>query len=187
MKIGIVLPMGDEPPIQPLPLTYLDIRTLAVQAEEAGFDSIWLYDHLLIRFPDQPTTGLWECWTLLAALAEATKRVELGTLVLCTAFRNPAVLAKMAATLDAVSDGRFILGIGAGWHKPEFDAFGIPFDHKGARFEEALHIITQLLRKGYVDFQGKYYSAPDCALLPRGPRPEGPPILVGSFKPRLLR
>jgi alkanesulfonate monooxygenase SsuD/methylene tetrahydromethanopterin reductase-like flavin-dependent oxidoreductase (luciferase family) len=113
--------------------------------------------------------------------------VELGTIVLCTAFRNPALLAKMAITLDEISDGRLILGLGAGWHQPEFDAFGIPFDHRAGRFEDALKIIAPLLKEGKVDFHGEYYSAPDCEMRPRGPRPGGIPVLVASRGPRMLR
>ncbi len=186
MKVGVVLPLGENPATGSAP-GYREIRDLALQAEAAGFDSIWLFDHLLYRRPEQPTAGPWECWTILTALAEATERVELGTIVLCTAFRNPAVLAKMAATLDEVSRGRLILGLGAGWHQPEFDAFGIPFDHKAGRFEEALKIIVPLVKEGKVNFQGEYYNAPDCEIRPRGPRPAGPPVLAASFGPRMLR
>ena len=124
---------------------------------------------------------------MLSALAEATRRVELGTLVLCTQFRNPAILAKMAHTIDEVSNGRLILGIGAGWNKPEFDAFGIPFDHKVDRFEEALQIISPLLKEGQVDFEGTFYKVRDCEITPRGPRTNGPPLMVGSFGPRMMR
>lgn len=186
MKIGVVLPFAEDPEAGGMP-SYTTIRERALQAEEAGLDSVWLYDHLLFRFPDQPTVGIWEIWTVLSALAEATERVEIGTVVLCVPFRNPAILAKMADTLDEVSAGRLILGLGAGWHQPEFDAFGVPFDHKAARFEEALEIITPLLREGSVDYQGTYYSAPNCELRPRGPRPRGLPIMVASSGPRMLR
>jgi len=186
MRIGVVMPIAEGDAPRPAP-SYTDIRALARQAEAAGFDSIWVYDHMLFRFPEQPTRGIWESWTLLAALAEATERVELGTIVLCVPFRNPAVLAKMADTLEEISGGRLILGLGAGWHQPEFDAFGIPFDHKVDRFEEALQIITPLLRVGKVDFNGTYYSAPNCELRPRGPRPGGPEIMIASFKPRMLK
>lgn len=186
MRVGVVMPIGEDDATHATP-SYAEIRAIARQAEAAGFDSIWIYDHLLHRFPEQPTSGIWEAWTLLVALAEATERVELGTIVLCVPFRNPAVLAKMADTLDEVSGGRLILGLGAGWHQPEFDAFGIPFDHKVDRFEEALQIIVPLLREGRVDFTGTYYSAPNCELRPRGPRPGGPEILVASFKPRMLQ
>jgi probable F420-dependent oxidoreductase len=159
---------------------------MATTMEAAGLDSIWVYDHLLYRWPDRPTDGVWECWTMLSALAEATTRVELGTLVLCTAFRNPALLAKMAATLDEISAGRLILGLGAGWHEPEFEAFGIPFDHRATRFDEAVRIIKPLLRTGQVDLQGTYYSAPKCEITPRGPRTDGPPLLLAGNRPRML-
>ena len=166
---------------------YTDIRDMARQAEASGFDSIWLYDHLLYRSAGHDTIGIWECWTTLAALAEATERVELGTLVACSSFRNPALLAKMAVTLDEVSNGRFLLGLGAGWNQPEYDAFGIPFDHLVDRFEEALQIIRPLLKEGRVDFKGTYYQATDCEITPRGPRADGPPLMVGSFGPRMMR
>lgn len=186
MKVGVILPIADGRDGTAAP-RYGEIRAMARQAEAAGFDAVWLYDHLIYRYPERPTSGLWECWTLLTALAEATERVELGTLVLCGPFRNPAVLAKMADTLDEISGGRLILGLGAGWHQPEFDAFGLPFDHLASRFEEYLKIVVPLLREGEVDFQGTYYSAPTCELRSRGPRPGGPPILVASAKPRMLR
>jgi alkanesulfonate monooxygenase SsuD/methylene tetrahydromethanopterin reductase-like flavin-dependent oxidoreductase (luciferase family) len=124
---------------------------------------------------------------MLAALAEATARVEIGTLVTCAGFRNPAVLAKMAATLDEVSGGRLILGLGAGWNQAEFDAFGVPFGRRVTRLDEALRIIVPLLREGRVSFEGTYHRALDCELVPRGPRPAGPPILVAGFGPRMLR
>jgi alkanesulfonate monooxygenase SsuD/methylene tetrahydromethanopterin reductase-like flavin-dependent oxidoreductase (luciferase family) len=108
-------------------------------------------------------------------------------LVACTAFRNPALIAKIATAMDEVSEGRFTLGLGAGWNEVEFRAFGLPFDQRVARFEEALQIIVPLLRGGHVDFGGAHYRAPDCANLPRGPSPHGPPILVGAFGPRMLR
>ena len=166
---------------------YKDIRDMARQAEAVGFDSVWLYDHLLYRSDGRATIGIWECWTILSALAEATERVELGTLVACNSFRNPALLAKMAVTLDEVSNGRFILGLGAGWNKAEYDAFGIPFDRLVSRFEEALQIIRPLLKEGRVDFKGTYYRAADCEITPHGPRADGPPLMVGSFGPRMLR
>lgn len=167
--------------------SYDSIRAVAQQAEADGFDSIWLADHLLYRNPGEPTRGIWECWTVLAALAEATRRMEIGTLVLCNSFRNPAILAKMATTADEVSDGRLILGIGAGWNEPEYAAFGLPFDHRVDRFEEALQIIKPLLREGYVDFEGRYYQARNCEDVPRGPRAEGPPLMVGTSGPRMLK
>lgn len=187
MKIGVVAPIAEDEIFGGVP-AYSIIRSYSQRVEQLGFDSLWIYDHLLYRWPNDPDThGIWECWTLLTALAEATERVELGTIVLCVPFRNPALLAKMAVTLDEISGGRLILGLGAGWHKPEFEAFGYPFDHLASRFEEGLSIIAPLLRTGKVDFQGQYYQAANGALVPRGPRPNGPPILVASFGPRMLQ
>jgi probable F420-dependent oxidoreductase len=166
---------------------YETIHAIAQQAETDGFDSIWLADHLFYRNPGEPTLGIWECWTMLAALAEATRRVEIGTLVLCNSFRHPALLAKMATTADEVSGGRLILGVGAGWNEPEYQAFGLPFDHRLDRFAEALQILRPLLREEHVDFAGQFYHARNCDNLPRGPREAGPPLLVGSEGPRMLR
>ena len=186
MKIGFILPLGESPDLG-RPPSFQEIRALALQAEEAGLDSIWVYDHLLYRFPDDMTLGVWEGWSILAALADATERVELGTLVMAALWRNPALLAKMAATVDDISNGRLILGLGTGYHRPEFDAFGYPYDNRVSRFEEAMEIITSLCRDGKVDFHGQYVSAPDCEIRPHGPRPGGPPILVASRGPRMLR
>jgi probable F420-dependent oxidoreductase len=180
VRLGPLSEGGSPPP-------YSAIRDMACHLEAIGLDFVWLYDHLLYRWPGKPTDGIWECWTILSALASVTSRVELGTIVMCTPFRNPALLAKMAATLDEVSGGRFTLGLGAGWHQPEFDAFGVPFDHRVGRFDEALQIIAPLLRQGRVDFRGQYYQAPDCEIIPRGPRPGGPPLLVAGKGPRMLR
>jgi alkanesulfonate monooxygenase SsuD/methylene tetrahydromethanopterin reductase-like flavin-dependent oxidoreductase (luciferase family) len=117
----------------------------------------------------------------------ATRRVALTPFVTCTNFRNPALIAKMAATVDEMSGGRLVLGLGAGWLRSEFDAFGFPFDHRVSRFAEAIQIIHGLLRHGQVDFAGEYYQTRGCELLPRGPREGGPPILVGTTGPRMLR
>src|SRR5262249_28791103 len=108
------------------PPRYAAVREMALAIEAAGLDSVWVYDHLLYRWPGRPSDGIWECWTMLSALAEATSRVTLGTLVACTQFRNPALTAKMAATLDEVSDGRFTLGLGAGWHQPSSTPSAFP-------------------------------------------------------------
>ena len=132
MKVGVVLPVGDHrggPPAG-----YSDILAMAQRAEVVGLDSIWLFDHLLFRMPDQPESGAHEGWTIIAALASATAHVELGTLVMGMRLRNPGLLAKMAATLDHVSGGRLTLGVGAGWHDPELEAFGYPTDNRVGRF-----------------------------------------------------
>jgi probable F420-dependent oxidoreductase len=167
--------------------TFRDLQEMVQRAEQVGFDSCWMGDHLLYRFSGEEERGLWEVFSMLSALAAVTERIALGTLVACTSFRAPALLAKIAATLDEISGGRFLLGLGAGWHQPEYDAFGYPFDHLASRFEEALQVIVPLLRQGQVDFQGHYYQVRNCVLRPRGPSPLGPPIWIGAGGPRLLR
>jgi alkanesulfonate monooxygenase SsuD/methylene tetrahydromethanopterin reductase-like flavin-dependent oxidoreductase (luciferase family) len=158
---------------------------MAKVGEQVGFDSVWLGDHLLYRDDAYGSRGPWEAWTMLAAIAASTSRIALGPLVACTSFHNPAMLAKMASTVDEISGGRLILGLGAGWNETEYRAFGFPFDRRVSRFEEAFTIIRSLLREGHVDFRGEFYSAPDCELQPR-PRPGGPPLMVGSWGDRML-
>jgi probable F420-dependent oxidoreductase len=181
LKVGIQLPEVERE------VRWPELLDLSRAIEDEGFDSIWVGEHLLYRWPDRPARGPWEAWTLMAAIAAATTRVEIGPLVACAGFHNPALLAKQAATIDEISGGRFVLGLGAGWNQVEFDAFGFPFDHRIDRFEEAFTIIATLLREGAIDFDGRYFQARDCELLPRGPRPAGPPLLIGSKGPRMLR
>jgi alkanesulfonate monooxygenase SsuD/methylene tetrahydromethanopterin reductase-like flavin-dependent oxidoreductase (luciferase family) len=161
--------------------------SMARTAEGVGFDSLWLGDHLLYDLPGGVTRGPWEAWTALAALAAATERVELGPLVASTSFHAPAMLAKQAATVDAISGGRLIVGLGAGWNEREYRAFGFPYDHRVSRFEEAFTIIRGLLRGGRVDFDGAYYRVEDCVLDPGPTRPGGPPLMLGSTSPRMMR
>lgn len=184
MKIGLILLLGEDEEIG-APPPYAQIRANALTAEASGLDSVWIYDHLLYHFPEQDPQGVWEGWTIASALAEATERVELGTLVLCTAFRNPAVTAKMAVTLDEVSRQRLTLGIGAGWHPAEFNAFGLNFSNKVDQFEEATRIIAPLVHEGEVDFIGTYVSAPNCIMLPRPTRRI--PLMIAGKKPRMMR
>jgi alkanesulfonate monooxygenase SsuD/methylene tetrahydromethanopterin reductase-like flavin-dependent oxidoreductase (luciferase family) len=181
LKIGIQLPEVEY--VAP----WRTIVAMARLAEEVGFDSVWVGDHLLYRNPGETPKGPWEAWSLLAALAVATERVELGPLVACTSFHNPAMIAKKAATIEEISGGRLILGLGAGWNEPEYTAYGFPYDHRVSRFAEAFTIIRTLLAEGYVDFAGQFYQARDCLLLPRGPRPSGPPLMIGSQGGRMLR
>ena len=181
LRVGIQLPEVEREVRWP---EYLEMARLA---EAVGFDTLWLGDHLLYRFADGSTRGPWEVWTMLSALAASTSRIRLGPLVAATAFHAPAMLAKLAATVDEVSGGRLVLGLGAGWNEVEFAAFGFPLDHRIDRFEEAFTIIRTLLREGAVDFDGRYFQARDCELLPRPARPGGPPILIGSSGPRMLR
>ena len=181
MRIGVVVPMAvsDGPGRMP---TWPQVRTFAQHAEAVGLHSLWVCDHLLSGPPDD---GIHEGWTILAALAASTSRVELGQLVMCTSFRPPALLAKMAATADAVSGGRLILGLGAGWYDPEYEAFGYPTDHRVGRFEEAIAIIGPLLRGERVTLAGRYHQVRDAVIHPPPERPI--PILVAAKGRRMLR
>ncbi len=163
-----------------------ELRAIARTAEQAGFDSIWAGDHLLYRYQNGLTRGPWEVWTTLAGLAEATDRVAIGPLVAATAFHQPFMLAKLAATVDEISGGRLVLGLGAGWNEVEFAALGAPFDHRISRFEEAFTIVRTLLAEGAIDFAGEFFTARDAVLLPRPARAGGPPLMVGSIGPRML-
>jgi alkanesulfonate monooxygenase SsuD/methylene tetrahydromethanopterin reductase-like flavin-dependent oxidoreductase (luciferase family) len=163
-----------------------ELRAIARTAEQAGFDSVWVGDHLLYRYASGETRGPWEAWTTLAGLAEATERIALGPLVAATAFHAPFMLAKLAATVDEISGGRLVLGLGAGWNETEFAALGAPFDHRISRFEEAFTIVRTLLAQGVIDFEGEHFSARDAELLPRPVRPGGPELLIGSIGPRML-
>jgi len=153
--------------------------------EQIGFDSVWVGDHLLYRDEVYGARGPWEAWTTLAGIAASTSRIAIGPLVACTSFHNPAMLAKLATTVDEISGGRLILGLGAGWNETEYRAFGFPFDRRVARFAEAFTIIRTLLREGRIDFEGEFYSARDCELVPRARR-GGPRLMVGSIGERML-
>jgi probable F420-dependent oxidoreductase len=183
MKVGLMLPVGQDEKLG-RPLLWKELRALALAAEEAGLDSVWAADHLIFR-EDGTSSAIHECWTILTAVAAITQRVEIGPLVLALPFRNPALTAKMATALDEVSAGRLVLGVGCGWHEPEFDAFDFPFDHRVGRFEEALAVLLPLLREGHVKVDGRWHRA-DAELLPPGPRPHGPPILIAGKLPRML-
>lgn len=162
-----------------------EIIAMARLGEQLGFDSVWVGDHLLYRDEVYGARGPWEAWTTLAGIAASTSRISIGPLVACTSFHNPAMLAKLAGTVDEISGGRLILGLGAGWNETEYRAYGFPFDRRVARFAEAFTIIRSLLREGRVDFDGEFYTARDCELLPR-PRPGGLPLMVGSTGERML-
>jgi len=179
-KVGVQLPEVER--FVPWP-EYLD---LARRAEAAGYDSVWVGDHLLYDLPDGSTRGPYEAWTTLAAIAAVTERVELGPLVASTSFHGPAMLAKQAATVDAISGGRLVVGLGAGWNRREYDAFGFAYDRRVSRFEEALAVIVPLLREGRTTFHGQFYDVDDCVVDPRPVRPGGPPVMLGSTSPRML-
>jgi alkanesulfonate monooxygenase SsuD/methylene tetrahydromethanopterin reductase-like flavin-dependent oxidoreductase (luciferase family) len=189
VKVGVVLPTAPRTgslDLTETQLSFAEIRRFALESEALGIDSIWVLDHLLFRLPSREDGGIWEAWTLISALAEATNTAELGTLVLCSSFRKPALLAKMAVTLDEVSQGRLILGLGAGWHLPELRAFGLHESRLVDRFDEAIRIVSTLLHTGTATFSGTYYRVENAKLLPRGPRAGAIPLLIGAEGPRML-
>jgi alkanesulfonate monooxygenase SsuD/methylene tetrahydromethanopterin reductase-like flavin-dependent oxidoreductase (luciferase family) len=179
LKVGIQLPEIERP------IRWPELAVMIRRIEELGFDSIWTGDHFLYRMPDGSAEGPWDAWSVLAAAAAITSRVRLGPLVTPVGFYNPAVLAKKAAAVDEISGGRLILGLGAGWNEVEFRGYGVPYDHRISRFSEAFTIIRTLLQDGEIDFQGEYFSARDCRLVPQS-RPGGPPIMIGSVAERML-
>jgi alkanesulfonate monooxygenase SsuD/methylene tetrahydromethanopterin reductase-like flavin-dependent oxidoreductase (luciferase family) len=180
IRVGVQLPEIE------WPIRWPELATMIRRIEELGFDSIWTGDHFLYRMADGSADAPWDAWSVLAAAAAITSRVTLGPLVTPVGFYNPAVLAKKAATVDEISGGRLVLGLGAGWNEVEFRGYGVPYDHRIARFEEAFTIIRTLLQEGRIDFEGQYFSARDCELVPQS-RPGGPPIMIGSVGERMLQ
>jgi alkanesulfonate monooxygenase SsuD/methylene tetrahydromethanopterin reductase-like flavin-dependent oxidoreductase (luciferase family) len=180
LKVGVQLPEVER--VAP----WSDLARMATTIEALGYDSIWVGDHLLYYPDDLPPRGPWEAWTVMAAIAAITERVEIGPLVACTSFHNPGIIAKKAATLDEIAGGRLILGLGAGWNEREYAAFGYPYDHRVSRFAEAFTIIRRLLNGEVVDFDGEHYSADGSEILPPGPRVGGIPLMVGSAGERML-
>jgi probable F420-dependent oxidoreductase len=178
VRIGVQLPEVERE------VRWPELASMARAAEETGFDSIWLGDHLLYRGDGRPERGPWDCWTALAGLAALTERVELGPLVACTAFRPPGLLARAAAAVDELSGGRLRVALGAGWNEEEFRAFGIPFDHRVSRFEEAFDAVRRLLAGERVTVDGTYSTLDDAVLLP--PPARRAPLMVGGIGPRLL-
>jgi probable F420-dependent oxidoreductase len=178
LRVGIQLPEVERE------VRWAEYAALARAAEEVGFDSLWIGDHLLYRGDGRPERGPWDAWTLLAGLAGVTTRVTIGPLVACTAFRSPGALARTAAAVDELSGGRVVVALGAGWNETEFRAFGFPFDRRVARFEEAFEIVRRLLGGERVTFAGRYHALEDAVLLPRPAR--RPPLMVGANGPRML-
>src|SRR3954447_13174229 len=183
MQIGVMLPLGDSDGPGGMP-SFAEVTAFARAAEDGALDSAWLADPFFYRDNEGKTYGVHEAWTWLAGVAAVTERIQLGHLVACTSFRSPALTAKMAVTLDTVSNGRFVLGLGCGWHEPEYQAMGIPFDHRVGRFEEALEIISRMLDGEQVTFSGRWYQAEAAVLAPTPERHI--PILVAARRDRML-
>lgn len=180
LRIGVQLPEVERR------VPWPELISMARAAEAVGFDSVWLGDHLLYDLPGGEMRGPWEVYTSLAALAAVTERVQLGSLVSSLGFHDPAMIAKMAATIDGISGGRFTLGVGSGWNEREYRAFGLPFDHRVDRFEEAYGLVRRLLAGETVTHTGTYYSLDRCLIDPPAVRAGGPLLMVGSNSPRML-
>ena len=187
MGIGVMVPVSQRTGYPGTP-RFTDIVDIVKTIEDVGFDSSWYADHFVSGDPAVKEYGVWEGWTTMAGIAAVTSKVQMGIFVTCVLFRNPGVLAKQSEMLDEISNGRFILGLGAGWHEPDFTMFGLPFDKRVSRFEEGLKIISSLVREGEADFQGTYYQANEARNIPRGPSADkgGVPILVGTKGPRMM-
>ncbi len=187
LAIGLNLPTW--PRADRTHATWAEMRTLARDAEAMGVDTLWAPDHLQRDMPSGERVGFWECWTIVTALAEATTRIGIGPYVACTGFRNPALLARMAATLDEVSAGRLILGLGSG--VPERDtswaAFGYETTRPVARYAEAVEVVTRMLREPSLTFGGEFFRTVDAEVIPVGPRAGGPPVWVAGLGERTAR
>jgi alkanesulfonate monooxygenase SsuD/methylene tetrahydromethanopterin reductase-like flavin-dependent oxidoreductase (luciferase family) len=186
LEIGLVLPM-EESWIDGATPRWTEIRQLALRAEEIGFDTVWIPDELLWRPPEGQVRGWWECVAMTGAVAAATSRVKAGTWIMSALHRNPALTAKAVETLDEISGGRFVFGLGSGHAGRQAHAFGLPEDHVYSRFEEAVEIIVPLLRQGRADFEGTFHAARDLEHRPVGPRPGRIPIMIGAKGPKMLR
>ena len=186
LEIGLVLPM-EEDWIDGATPRWTGIRELALRAEGIGFDTVWIPDELLWRPPDGQIRGWWECVAMTGAVAAATSRVKVGTWILSALHRNPALTAKAVETLDEISGGRFVFGLGSGHAGRQAHAFGLPEDRVVGRFEEALEIVVPLLRHGRADYEGTFHAARELEHRPVGPRPGRIPIMIGAKGPRMLR
>jgi alkanesulfonate monooxygenase SsuD/methylene tetrahydromethanopterin reductase-like flavin-dependent oxidoreductase (luciferase family) len=183
-EIGVVLPLmqfGSER-ITP---RWTELREMAMRAEAMGFDTLWIADELLWRDEEGAPRGVWDGVSMAGAVAATTSRIKVGTWVLSALHRNPGIIAKTAETLDEISGGRFIFGLGAGHEWPgQARYFGLPEDQIFARFAEALQVIVPLMRGGHADFEGQFHAARDLPQQPVGPRPNAIPLLIGGNGPK---
>ena len=186
-EVGIVLVTGQWGPERTVN-RWADVRAMALRAEAIGFDTIWVPDEIVWFPEDKPPLGLWDGISMAGALAASTSRIGLGTWVMSALHRNPSILAKTAETLDEISGGRFIFGLGAGHTGPgQAHAFGLPEDRVFDRFEEALQVIVPLIREGRASFTGRFHAAHGAVQVPQGPRPNGIPLMIGVLGPRGMR
>jgi alkanesulfonate monooxygenase SsuD/methylene tetrahydromethanopterin reductase-like flavin-dependent oxidoreductase (luciferase family) len=187
LEVGLVLPTYENV-VSGEALRWGELRAMAVRAEELGFDTVWVADELYWRVDSWPgPRGWWECVAITGAVAAATSYIKVGTWTLSNPHRNPTLTAKIVDTLDEISGGRFIFGLGAGNGGDEMAAFGYAQDHVFPRFEEAFGLMLSLIKTGHADHQGTYYRAADLGLRPRGPRGAEVPILLGARGPKMMR
>src|SRR5207245_955040 len=195
LRLGLILPTWTTTDVR-----WSEVLEIAGTAAEVGFDALYVSDHLLlpsnnaelkrragVDFPDDADVeleGYLECFTVLAALAVAIPRLALGSFVASTGYRNPGLMAKMAVTIDDISDGRLVLGLGAGDSEGEHLTFGCPHERRVRRFEDALQITRDLFSKDTLDFDGAHHRLRGARLLPVASRKSGPPILIGTLNPR---
>lgn len=183
-ELGVVLPIIQSGPERAV-AGWEAVREQALRAEEIGFETIWTPDELLWQVEDGPPRGAWDGISMAGAVAAVTTRAKVGTWVMSALHRNAGIIAKTVETLDEISGGRFVFGLGAGHEWPgQARAFGLPEDRIFARFEEALEIIVPLLREGRATFEGKYHAARNLEQQPRGPRPGRVPLMIGGNGPR---
>jgi len=172
--------------------TWPELRSLALEAEAMGVDTLWVPDHLQRDLASGERIGFWECWTIVTALAEATTTVGIGPYVACTGFRNPALLAKMAATLDEVSGGRLVLGLGSGVpdRDTSWNAYGFDAVRPVARYAEAVEVVVRMLREPALTFEGEFFRTAEAQIIPRGTRDRagaGLPVWVAGLGDRTSR
>ena len=185
MSLGLMVPIAQRNAFPDTP-RFTDLVEICQAAKDAGFEIVWFADHFTFFDEERGYRGAWDVFTMMAGVAAVVPDIQIGVLVACTGYRNPGVIAKITEALDDISGGRIILGLGAGWHEPEYVEFGMPFDYRVSRFEDAIKIIQPLLRTGKANHQGRFYQANDAHNLPKGPREQGAPILVGSNSPRMM-
>ena len=183
-EVGVVAPINQAGAERVTP-RWRDIREFVLRAEAIGFDTVWTPDELLWRPKDRPVMGVWEGVSMAGAVAATTSRVKIGTWVMSALHRNAGIIAKAVETLDEISGGRFVFGLGAGHEWPgQAHSFGLPEDHIFARFEEALQVIVPLLREGRANFEGTWHAARDLPQVPVGPRPNKIPLMIGGNGPK---
>lgn len=181
MKFGIVIPLHRDTDA----MVNLE---LAKNAEMLGFDSVWISDHVILpaKYQERFSKILYDPFVILASIAAKTKKISLGTSVIIVPYRNPIVVAKMVSTIDVLSDGRVIVGVGPGWMEEEFDVLGIPYNERGIRTDEYINIFKELWERDEPRFEGEFYSFSEIKFYPKPVQKPHPPIWVGGISKRAI-